>query len=133
MSWLSSIIGGGKTSDHPGAGGKVASTPESTLRLIIDRKDYPVAELAVRSFRIQPYNGDLILKQSFGFTMMLSIGGEELQCVGRGTVRARNDKDGLVAQFTPPSPAFDKRLMEHLARTTAFNRSHPPSKPSRGH
>lgn len=133
MSWLSSIIGGGKSSEQSGASGKAASAPESTLRLIIDRKEFPVAELAVRSFRIQPYDGDLILKQSFGFTMILSIGGEEHKCMGRGVVRARNDKEGLVAQFTPPSPAFDKKLMEHLARTTSHNRAHAPCKPAKGH
>ena len=132
MSWLSSIIGGGKEAGQQGSAGKAASAPESSLRLIIDRKEYPVAELAVRSFRIQPYDGDLIVKQSFGFTMILNAGGEEFKTLGRGVVRALSDKDGLVAQFTPPSAAFDKKLMEHLARTTAHNRAHP-CKPARGH
>ena len=128
MSWLSSIIGGGKSAEHQRSGGKAAGPAESTLRVIIDHKDYPVAELAVRSFRILPYNGDLIVKQSFGFTMILNSGGEELKTVGRGVVRALSDKDGLVAQFTAPSPAFDKKLMEHLARTTSQNRAHVPGK-----
>ena len=132
MSRFSSIIGGGKDAPQHGASAKASGAPESSLRLIIDRKEYPIAELAVRSFRIQPYDGDLIVKQSFGFTMILNTSGEELKSIGRGVVRARNDKDGLVAQFTPPSPAFDKKLMEHLARTTAHNRAHP-CKPGKGH
>ena len=133
MSWLSSIIGGGKSSDHRGANGKIVGASTSTLRLIIDRKEYPVAELAVRSFRILPYGGDLIVKQSFGFTMLLNIGGEELQSTGRGVVRALSAQDGLVAQFNPPPPAFDKKLMEHLARTTSHNRANAPCKPAKGH
>ena len=128
MSWLSSIIGGGKPAEHHGPSGKGAGAADSTLRVIIDHKDYPVAELAVRSFRILPYNGDLIVKQSFGFTMILNSGGEEIKTVGRGVVRALSDKDGLVAQFTAPAPAFDKKLMEHLARTTSQNRAQAPGK-----
>ncbi|MEI6557636.1 MAG: hypothetical protein WCO00_04455 [Rhodospirillaceae bacterium] len=65
--------------------------------------------------------------------MVLKVGGEEYRSSGHGTVRVNNEKDGLVAQFTAPSPAFDKKLMEHLARTTSHNRSHAPCKPARGH
>ena len=122
MSWLSNLMGGDKVAERPAAAGKGAGAQESTLVVIVDHKEYPVAELAVRSFRIQPYGGDLILKQSFGFTMVLTSGGEEYRCIGRGVVRARNDKEGLVATFTPPSPTFDKKLMEHLARTTSRGR-----------
>ena len=119
MSWLSSLMGGEKVAERPAVTGKGAGAQESTLVVIIDHKEFQVAELAVRSFRIQPYSGGLILKQGFGFTMVLTSGGEEYRSIGRGVVRASNDKDGLVATFTPPSPAFDKKLMEHLARITS--------------
>ena len=128
MSWISSIIGGDKPTERPAAKSKGSSAAESYLRVIIDRRDYPVAELAVRSFRIQPYDGDLIVKQAFGFTMNLTIGGEELSTVGRGVVRALNDREGLVVQFTAPPVAFDKKLMEHLARVTSHGRAHTPAK-----
>ena len=126
-------MGGGKAADNQGANSKDAAASESSLRLVIDRKEYPVVELAVRTFRIRPYDGDLIVKQSFGFTMLLNSGGEEHRSMGRGIVRALSDKDGLVAQFTAPAPAFDKKLMEHLARTTSHSRALSPSKPAKGH
>ncbi len=97
------------------------------MRIAIDNREYPVAELATRSFRILPYDGDLIVRQSFGFTMILNIDGEELRTIGRGVVRALNDKEGLVAQFTPPSPAFDKKLTEHVTRTSSHLHPHSPA------
>ncbi len=133
MSWLSSIIGGGKTTENKAASGAVAGTAESSLHLLIDRKEYPIVEASVRTFRIKPYDGDLIPKQSFGFTMVLNLGGEEHKSMGRGVVRTLSEKDGLIAQFTAPSPAFDKKLMEHLARAKSANRPAAPCKPAKGH
>ncbi len=112
MSWLGKMIGhkGGAATDGPRAD-LVAGA-----RLLIDRQDYELADLGVRTFRIQPYKGELIEKQNFSFNLVLTLDKEELTVPGFGMVREISDTLGLVAQFTPPQPFFDRKLMEFLAQ-----------------
>ena len=117
MSWFSNILSANKRSKPPKKMGEAATEPHSSLALIIDHHEYPVAELAVRSFRIQPYDGEPIAKQCFSFTMVLTMNGQQGQSRCSGVVCANNDKEGLVAKFLDPPPSFDKSLMKHLAQT----------------
>ena len=116
MTWLSNILSGNNKSTPLKKIGKAPAASHSSLAIIIDHHEYQVAELAVRSFRINPYDGDLIAKQCFYFTMVLTMNGQQGQSLGSGVVRANNGKEGLVAQFLGPSPVFDKNLMQHLAQ-----------------
>ena len=115
MSWLSNIFSDNNNSIKRKTSCKSPAVLKSSLALIIDRREYQVAELAVRSFRIKPYDGGLVVKQCFAFTMVLTMGGQQGRSLGRGLVRTINDREGLVAQFREPSPAFNKNLMKHLA------------------
>ena len=123
MIWLSNILSGNKSAGLVNINGNAPAVPHSSLAIIIDHHEYQVAELAVRSFRINPYEGGLIAKQCFYFTMVLTMNGQQGQSSGSGVVCANNDKEGLVAQFLDPSPVFDKSLMQHLAQIGTIYRA----------
>jgi len=130
MSWLSKIIGGDKDAAHKD--GKDADAALHGARLLIDRHSYSLAELGVRSFRVHPYEGELIEKQNFAFTLVFTLGGEEIQIAGRGVVRQITPKDGLVAQFNAPQPFLDRKLIDFVAHTRSpHHLSGPAAKHSR--
>ncbi len=113
MSWLGKMIGGnGAAATEVGRGGSLVAG----AKLIIGRQEYGLAELGVRTFRIHPYSGELIWKQNFSFNLVITVDKEEHTGAGFGVVRELSDKRGLVAQFAPPQPVFDKKLMEFLAQ-----------------
>ena len=113
MSWLGKMVGikGAGTSAASGRGGALVAG----ARVVIGRQDYGLADLGVRTFRIQPYSGDLIERQNFSFSLTVTVDNEDFSCTALGLVREISDKGGLLAQFAAPQPAFDKKLMEFLA------------------
>ena len=114
MSWLSKMFG--SSGDDCDTKAKPDSTPKATLMVVIDNKEYPVVEITVKSLRVKPYGGGLVKKQNFGFTAIINAGGQEYKSASRGVVRAQNEKEGLVAQYTPFSPAFAKKLRENFSK-----------------
>jgi hypothetical protein len=111
MSWFARIISGKSAAD---GGQQNASVPGA--RLLIDRQEYGLAELGVRTFRVRPYEGALIGRQNFSFTLILTVDNEEFSCLGSGVVREISAQQGLIAKFLAPQPVFDRKLMEFLAR-----------------
>ncbi len=112
MSWLGKLMGG--KASAVAAADRVDDL--SAVRLLIDRHDHKLADLGVRTFRIQPYEGELIQTQHISFTMVLTVNNEEFKFPGSGVVREISAENGLVVQFQPPQPFFDRKLMEFLAR-----------------
>lgn len=114
MSWLSRILGGDTGVAHADTQ-RDASIPGA--RLLIDHHAFALVELGVRSFRAHPYHGDLIERQNFAFTLVITHEGEEYEILGRGVVRQITEKGGLVAQFNAPQPYLDKKLIDFVAHT----------------
>ena len=125
MSWLSSIFGGNKTSETAESGQVERTTTLADAHVVIDHRQYALAELGVRSFRIQPYEGDLIERQNFTFTLTFTVVSEPCRILGRGLVRHITEKEGLTAQFNAPQPLLDRKLMEFLALTGYHAHPHP--------
>ena len=114
MSWFKKTPGAGKGAAAAGAGR--SSNVVIGAQIFIDSKEYFPAELGVRSFRIYPYEGELIERQHFSFTFVLTLDKEEVRFPGYGVVRQLTPDKGLSAQFTPPQPFFDQKLIEFVAR-----------------
>ena len=127
MSWLSKIIGGGK-SDEADKGDSAASLL-STVRVTIDRHEYGVVELGVRTFRLHPYQGELIERQNFTFTLTFPTDGDEFKMSGRGVVRHLTGTEGLTAQFAAPQPFLDKKLMDFIGRIKTHGGGHAAPRP----
>lgn len=108
MSWLSKLTNGGAKETAPA----VATGPAS---VVIGSQEYGIAELKVRTFRISPYDGDLIAHQGVRFTLKFSLGGEEVSFPGTGIVLRIDENTGLLAQFTAPQPFYERKLLTYLA------------------
>lgn len=121
MSWLTGIFGGKAASRGSARASGADGMPG--VHLIIDRRTLPVAELGLRSFRVRPYDGDLIQRQNFSFGLIFSHEGEEYHIHGRGRVLRVSEKDGLVAQFDAPQPFLERKLIEFLTRYVRTSRS----------
>jgi hypothetical protein len=127
MSWLDKLIGGGKSQ------GKTRAPTQSQVSLSdaylqIDRQQHGLSDLGVRTLRVYPYDGDLIERQNFAFTLVLNLDGEETRIPGQGTVRQITPNEGLIAQFAAPQPFYDRKLIEFLARFKAGQGLTSPSR-----
>ncbi|CAK0772063.1 PilZ domain-containing protein [uncultured Gammaproteobacteria bacterium] len=111
MSWLSKILGGG---NKKVAADVKAQPPLSEAKIRIDRQDFVAVELGIRSFRIHPYDGGLIARQNFEFSLIFTVNGEEIEMPGRGVVKSQDDNDGLRALFGAPQPFYQKMLTQFL-------------------
>ena len=102
MSWLSKLSGRDK-------GGSVttAAAPK-------ERPSAPPEEFAMGSFRIRPYDGDLIAKQQFDFRIAFQLNGDPVEFACHGMVVKMDDKVGLVARYQPPQPFYERKLIEYL-------------------
>ncbi|HYD69345.1 hypothetical protein [Azospirillum sp.] len=113
MSWLSKLSGKSKGA----AAATVAKErPSQPPRIIIDRHDYTPEEFAVGSFRIRPYDGDLIAKQQFDFKISFDLDGDAVEFVCRGIVVKMDEQVGLVARYQQPQPFYERKLLEYLKR-----------------
>ena len=133
MSWLTKIMGGDKDEEAARKGSAAALL--SSVRVVIDRHEYGVVDLGVRTFRIHPYQGELIERQNFTLSMTFPYDTDEFKMTGRGVVRHLTDVDGLTAQFAAPQPCLDKKLMEFIARMMTHGGVHhaPPRHPAVKH
>lgn len=115
MSWLSKLSGKGK-----GAATATATAakerPSQAPRIIIDRHDYTPEEFAVGSFRIRPYDGDLIARQQFDFRISFDLDGDTVEFACRGIVVKQDEQVGLVARYQQPQPFYERKLLEYLKR-----------------
>jgi len=116
MSWLSKITGGGKTSGAVGDTKSAGMASLADAKIRIGSKDFSVVELGVRTFRIYPYEGDLIKRQNFGFQAILNVDGELIEFPGFGLVLEISGSMGLSAKFKAPQPFYDRKLIDFLAR-----------------
>lgn len=115
MSWLS-IFGGGSKSHGASKGGSSSQKdrPAGPPTVVIDRHEYVPEEFALGSFRIRPYDGDLIAKQVFDFRLVFEIGGEAVDVSCRGLVVKMDEQVGLVARYQHPQPYYERRLIDYL-------------------
>ena len=111
MSWLSKLVGRPAAENTAPAPAAKATQP---LRIIIDSSSYIPEEFALGSFRIRPYDGDLIAKQQFDFRLSFTLKDEDVEFTCRGIVVKQDSKAGLVARFQQPQPFFERKLVEHL-------------------
>ena len=112
MSWLSKLSGKGKS--EPGAAGAPKQRPSGPPHIMIDRHEYEPAEFALGSFRIRPYDGDLIAKQQFDFRIVFQLGEERFDFACRGMVVKMDDTAGLVARYSQPQPFYERKLIDYL-------------------
>ncbi|CAO3413385.1 hypothetical protein [Azospirillum endophyticum] len=115
MSWLSKFSGGNKA---PGAAKVVAEPrrerPSTLPRIVIDHHDYVPEEFVLGSFRIRPYDGDLIAKQKFDFRLQFDIGGDPVDVSCMGMVVKLTEESGLVARYQSPQPFYERKLVEYM-------------------
>ncbi|MBP2299430.1 hypothetical protein [Azospirillum picis] len=115
MSWLSKFSGSNKTS-----GGAAASVtarrdrPSSPPRIVIDHHEYQPEEFVIGSFRLRPYDGDLIAKQQFDFRLVFDLGGDPVDIGCRGLVVKLTGESGLVARYQSPQPFYERKLVDYL-------------------
>lgn len=112
MSWLSKITGGDKLAEAARADQGPRPTAPPTIR--IDHHEYQPEEFIIGSFRIRPYDGDLIAKQQFDFRIVLPGGEEPVEFICRGFVVKQNPETGLVARYSRPQPFYEKKLIDYL-------------------
>ncbi|PWC66604.1 hypothetical protein TSH7_05545 [Azospirillum sp. TSH7] len=115
MSWLSRFSGGNK---EPG-GTKAAAEPRkerpsSLPKIVIDHHDYVPEEFVLGSFRIRPYDGDLIAKQKFDFRLQFDIGGDPVDVSCMGIVVKLTAEAGLVARYQSPQPFYERKLVDYM-------------------
>lgn len=120
MSWLSKLVGGGKPSPRTvaasaaTAAGKATSLPPPLVR--IDRHNYLPCEFALGSFRIHPYDGDLIARQQFDFRLSFEMDEVHVEFACRGLVTKLDNESGLIARFQQPQPFYERKLMMYLRK-----------------
>lgn len=112
MSWLSKLTG--KKTETPNASASAEAQPFPPPLIKIDSHEYPVTEFAQGMFRIRPYDGDLIAKQSFDFRISFSLNNDVVEFSCRGSVARLDDKSGLIARYSPPQPYYERKLSEYL-------------------
>jgi len=120
MSWLAKLTGGGgrakaSTQSPSPAGRNDRPSEMAGIKVAIDRHIYSVADMSIRTFLIQPYDGDLIPKQKFGFKFLLDKSGESnpVTIFCQGYVRSV-DENGMLAIFRQPQPVFQQMLINHI-------------------
>ena len=112
MSWLSKLSGRGKGGTEAPPAPK--ERPSNPPYIRIDRHEYLPEEFALGSFRIRPYDGDLIAKQQFDFRIVFQLGEESLDFACRGIVVKMDEQVGLVARYHHPSPFYERKLIDYL-------------------
>ena len=112
MSWLSKLTGQGKPA--PNVAAEPKQRPSGPPHILIDRNEYEPAEFAMGSFRIRPYDGDLIAKQQFDFRIVFPTDEERIEFACRGIVVKLDDTAGLVARYSQPQPFYERKLLDYL-------------------
>lgn len=112
MSWLSKLSGKGKSPTPPPTVSRRGSVPAP--KVLIGRLEYEAEEFAIGSFRVRPYEGDLIARQQFDFRIVLDQAGEPLQIPCRGVVVRMDDEHGLIARYQSPPPVYLRKLADYL-------------------
>lgn len=115
MSWLSKLSGRDKAASTSGSSGAAKKErPSSPPKIVIDRHEYVPEEFALGSFRLRPYDGDLIAKQQFDFHLVFALGEDAVDVVCRGLVIKLNEQTGLVARYQSPQPFYERKLIEYV-------------------
>lgn len=113
MSWLSKITGGGSKATIT-IGGKETPRPTEPPKIHIDRHEYTPEEFVLGSFRVRPYEGDLIARQQFDFRISFKLGEDAVEFICRGLVVKQNAEAGLVARYSRPQPFYEKKLIDYM-------------------
>lgn len=115
MSWLSKFSGGNK---EPGGAKSAAEPrkerPSTPPKIVIDHHEYVPEEFVIGSFRIRPYDGDLIAKQKFDFRLQFDLGGDPVDVSCMGMVVKMTAEAGLVARYQAPQPFYERKLVEYM-------------------
>jgi hypothetical protein len=114
MSWLSKLTGGGASKTTATVGGKEIPRPSSPPKVIVDHHEYIPEEFVIGSFRVRPYEGDLIAKQQFDFRVAFKLGEDDVEFICRGLVVKSDAQAGLVARYSRPQPFYEKKLIDYL-------------------
>lgn len=125
MSWLAKLTGSNrpKSSASSGAAAPRRAASERSaelpgIQVAIDRHQYGVADMSIRTFLIAPYDGDLIPKQKFAFKFILDKTGKSdpITIFCQGYVRTI-DQNGMLAIFRQPQPVYQQVLINYLLET----------------
>lgn len=115
MSWLSIFSGGNKASgDAKSSSGPQKERPSAPPTIVIDHHDYVPEEFVLGSFRIRPYDGDLIAKQKFDFRLQFDLGGDPVDVSCVGMVVKLTEEAGLVARYQSLQPFYERKLIDYL-------------------
>ncbi|WP_042442962.1 hypothetical protein [Azospirillum sp. B510] len=115
MSWLSKFSGGNKDQAAAKAAPEARrERPSTPPKIVIDHHDYVPEEFVLGSFRIRPYEGDLIAKQKFDFRLQFDIGGDPVDVACLGVVVKLTEEAGLVARYQPPQPFYERKLIDYM-------------------
>lgn len=112
MSWLSKFSGGGKAA--AAAAAAKGAQPTAPPTIVIDHTEYVPEEFAIGSFRLRPYEGDLIARQQFDFRMVFNLGEDPVDVACHGLVVKMTPETGLVARYKSPQPFYEKKLMDYI-------------------
>lgn len=111
MSWLSKFSGGGKAA---AAAAEKGPRPANPPIIVIDHHEYIPEEFALGSFRLRPYEGDLIARQQFDFHMVFDLGEDPVDVACHGLVVKMTEETGLVARYKSPQPFYEKKLIDYV-------------------
>ncbi|MFD1625756.1 hypothetical protein [Azospirillum griseum] len=112
MSWLSKLSGGGKAAN--GAAADKGPRPSQPPTIVIDHHEFVPAEFAIGSFRLRPYDGDLIAHQQFDFKMVFTLGEEVVEAPCHGLVVKLTDESGLVARYKSPPSVYERKFLDYV-------------------
>lgn len=115
MSWLSRLSGRAKSGAAAASvAGKAEALPPP--RIIVDRHVYQPEDFGLGSFRIRPYEGDLIARQQFDFRIAFKLDEDNVEFGCRGMVMKLDGESGLIARFQKPQPFYERKLLLYLRK-----------------
>lgn len=122
MSWLAKLTGRSSEPAPPPSGRPLSVAADfSAIQVQVDRHQYSVADLTLRTFRVYPYDGDLIAKQKLSFKFLLQESGKDaptnIFCQG---YVASVDEKGLNVIFRQPQPYYQQVLINYLLAVRGF-------------
>lgn len=126
MSWIAKLIGRRERQNPAAQAEEVRRKTEAlaNIRVVIDHQEYTPDDLTLRTFRISPYEGQLIARQKFLFDFIITRPEEEepVRFTGHGYVKTM-DVQSLEAIFRQPQPYYQQMLIDLLGLAVPVGRS----------
>ena len=126
MTWIAKLIGKRTKYDAAAADAALRRKTEalSNIQILLDGQQYALDDMTLRTFRITPYDGQLIARQKFLFDFVISRGDDEeaTRFTGHGYVKSM-ESGVLEAIFRQPQPYYQQILIDVLGLQTPVAKS----------